>query len=1769
MMKTLTKLFTLLAFLTLFTTTGTASHLTGGDFAWQCTGPNTFLVTLNLFRDCSGINAPANANVNFTSTCGGNFNVTFPLINPGGTQVSQLCPSQLPQSTCNGGLLTGNQIYTYQATVVLAPPCPTGSWTMSYSSCCRPGGIINVNGSPGLYISAWMNYAVDSCNNSPAFVNSASQYPLQYVCAGTGFNYNFGVSEPDGDSLRYSLIAARSSATATVPYATGYSATIPIPGINLNPASGQISFNVPLTNGTYVVSVQVDEYRRCTGEHLSTIHRDIQFVVVAPGTSSCVAPQDTNGITTGNFSGTASLIDSNSIEMCVGQDFTATIDFFDLDTGQIVTLSSNITSVLPGATMTTTGTNPVSATISWTATTGSAAYSVFTITAVDNSCPTPRIATYDYDITVLEGVFAGQDLTICGPQQAFLNASGGASFNWSVISGDPINIGVNFGCDTCAVTWAKPLVTTVYQVIGFSTGSNQGLCNVNLLTCNSLDTITVNVVPDFTLSSGPDTSLCASDSIQMFTNTSPGVYSYAWNNGLTLSDSTSSDPKSAPTVTTQYTVTVTSSAGCVKTSQNTITVTPPFPPIVTASANDTVLCGSDTTSLTVLLGAIIPSSCGASTTPCVGPNTVATVGSGTFSNFGTTYPAPYAGNRPSARHQILYRAADLNNQGIFGGKITSLAFNISQINGTMTSFQDYTIKMGCTSLSQLQFGAWQGGLVQVFDPKTVNVAAGWNNHQFDQAYDWDGVTNIIVEVCFKNNSSSLNHSSPYHSPGYVCVVYYQTFSTFINACTTTTTTGVSGDRPNIQFNYCADPDPGAFTYAWTPNDSTISDTSIRNPVVTPPPGVTSYTVVLRDTFGTVCSDTSTVEILVPALTTSNDTSVCPTSLQLSAAVDTSSCPGGGSWQWSNANLLDFDTIPNPTALVNQTTMFYVTYTDSCGCVLDDSVLVTVEQIAPLQLTTTPPSCGLNNGAVTIFTTGGFPPYQYSIDSGATWQNSPTFNGLSIGYYSFIVQDSLGCTSQFASDTLLNPGAPTIDSINTADLSCFAANDGQIDIFATGGTAPLTYSIDSGATFLTIGSIPNLPGGTYNIIVQDAAGCVTFPAITVTLNEFALLAFDSVLTTNLNCNNDNSGTIALFSSGGAGSNPLFSIDNGANFQLGNNFTGLSAGTYTVVVQDSNTCQANQTVTLTEPSLITNQITVVDDSCYQSCTGSAASLPAGDNPPFTYAWSGSSSVTSSANNLCAGLYTITVTDNNGCTQETNFNVGQPTPLAFDSVITQNVTCFGYGNGSVSLYVNGGTPPYSYSIDNGTTFSSTNAFNNLTPGVYDIVVRDAHGCEITTTVTITEPSQVVVNPTFTSTTICVTNCVNISAPASGGSGAPYTYHWSITGGGGGFLGNNMTHNVCPTQNTTYEVYAEDANGCLSTVSLITVNLHDTLTVVTSNDTNVCPGSSANLLASGAGGDGIGFSYSWFPQTDLSNPNIGNPVATPSQTTTYTVTINDFCGSPAITEQVTVTVNPLPVVDFISDLDEGCEPLGVQFINQSTLAAECFWDFGDGRSSNDCNQYHDFDDDGTYDVTLIVTSADGCQSKMVKDDFITVHANPTPRFEVTPNPTTLLNTKVQFIDKSQGDINSWYWNFAGIGESTSRNPQFEFSGTDSGSYNVQLDVTTVHGCKGTTDLIVRVGAEYLIWVPRAFTPNGDNDNDFFGPVGVGIQANDFQMLVYDRWGHLIFESNNPANQWDGNYSDGSGPVPPGAYVWKITTSDFTLDQTSHEYTGFVTVIR
>ncbi|UTW67999.1 gliding motility-associated C-terminal domain-containing protein [bacterium SCSIO 12643] len=826
-----------------------ASHISGLDFNYQCIGQDSFLVTLNIFRDCSGIPAPNNVTINFTSTCGGNINQLFNKINgPNGTEVSQLCPTSINNSTCNGGTLPGMQQHIYQGIVVLAPPCNT--WTMSWSTCNR-NTTVNLVGAPCSYISATLNSGVDTCNNSPMF----NAQPIPYVCINQVVNYNFAVTEPDGDSIVYSFVNPLSAANTPVNFAAGYTFNQPIPGITLNSTTGQLTFT-PTILGNFVIAVQVCEYEYGTGILKACVTRDIQFVVISCSNQQPLAPP--GGIS--NFQGTGLQVGPDSVEVCVGNWFSFDLVFTDPDAADTVSLFSNIATVLPGATVTTTPGNPATISVSWIAQAGSAPFNTFTVTGVDDACPTPGLVTASYNVIVVPSTYAGPDLTICqGTQWAQMGAVGGTVFTWSVLSGSPIDTvpsspGYNATCQTCQFPSFSPNVTTTYIVTSNLSG-----------TCVNVDTVVVNVAPNFNLTMPNDTLICSVDDypLQISTDQPSFSYTYKWSPSSSLDYDTVMVPLANPSDPTNYTVTVTSAGGCKKTGSVFIDLSPPFPNNMQVTG-DTVLCVGQTTQLGIDYGPIPAGNCGPTTQGCLGVVQNGDIGTGTATNTGNTFPSIYGGSRWGAKHQIIYQPADLISMGLAaGGMLNSIAFFVNTV-GTPTVYDNFEIKMGCTSEMDLSNGWISPGNMTVVVPANLyTVVAGWNVHNFNTAYKWDGTSSLVFEICFNNVGNAANGNSimPYTPTGYQSVIYQSANNQSV--CQTYSSVGTFGgatltnQRPNTRFNFCAGVDPAALTYSWSPAAG-LSSTNIPDPIAGPPNSIT-YQVVVSDTFGG-CADTLTHHI---------------------------------------------------------------------------------------------------------------------------------------------------------------------------------------------------------------------------------------------------------------------------------------------------------------------------------------------------------------------------------------------------------------------------------------------------------------------------------------------------------------------------------------------------------------------------------------------------------------------------------------------------------------------------------------------------------------------------------------------------------------------------------------------------------------------------------------------------------------------------------------------------------------------------------------------
>ncbi len=464
-----------------------------------------------------------------------------------------------------------------------------------------------------------------------------------------------------------------------------------------------------------------------------------------------------------------------------------------------------------------------------------------------------------------------------------------------------------------------------------------------------------------------------------------------------------------------------------------------------------------------------------------------------------------------------------------------------------------------------------------------------------------------------------------------------------------------------------------------------------------------------------------------------------------------------------------------------------------SCEVTHNVAINVTSpISPTLVSVTPTiaSCGVHNGSITIAATGGIAPLQYSIN-GISWQASNVFNGLQAGSYNVFVRNSTG-SCRVASNNLVvvsqttgpNTSAVTINHVT----NCTTPN-GSLTITASGGTAPYQYSIDGGVNFQASNTFAGLAAGTYNIVVRNADG--TCPSIVTPITIIAPVTPVIVSTTATNpsdCNNG--GTISVAANG---ANLEYSI-NGTTWQASNVFTNVAPGTYTVQARNAanTTCAATSptqvTIAAPAPPVVSNVISTGPASCgFSNGTITITSTP---STGVQYSldnihWQNNGSFT----NLAAGTYNIRIRFGTGyCNTTYNLN---PLTLAAQNgpqvAATQaiNPTDCNLNNGSVTIYMSGGTAPYQYSKDNGVTYQYSNVFANLAAGTYAILIKDASGvCQTNTTATLTAPTA---PATPTAVATAATSCtlpsgsINVTAP----TGASYEYS----------INNGVTWQASPT--------------------------------------------------------------------------------------------------------------------------------------------------------------------------------------------------------------------------------------------------------------------------------------------------------------------------------------------------------------------------------------
>ncbi len=585
------------------------------------------------------------------------------------------------------------------------------------------------------------------------------------------------------------------------------------------------------------------------------------------------------------------------------------------------------------------------------------------------------------------------------------------------------------------------------------------------------------------------------------------------------------------------------------------------------------------------------------------------------------------------------------------------------------------------------------------------------------------------------------------------------------------------------------------------------------------------------------------------------------------------------------------------------------------------------------------TCGGNDGAINIDIQGAQAAYTVSWSNGATTED---LTNIPAGTYTVTVTDGNGCQSV---ETFLvnNIGSLAISS-TTTPTSCFGGSNGAVDITATGGQTPYTFTWDSGQT---TEDLTGITAGTYTVTMQDQQGCIISESITVNSATEIIISANSI--SNELCNTDN-GVIDVNVTGGTGSYG-YQWSNGQGTEDLNN---LTAGTYTLDVVDGNGCTASNSFS------IVNDVSNCSAFCYialqenainnEDCGSGNGSIDINvlnAVAPVTYSWS-NGGTTEDISNLSAGTYTVTVTDANNCSVSESYQVSNNTGnLVISDATISNENCGG-ANGGINITVTGGALPYTYSWSNNSTNED---LTNVSAGNYTVSVTDGNGCNVSNSYTINNNTGTLSATGTVSPELCTSSNGAINQSVSGGNGV-LTYTWDS---------GQTTQDISGLSAGTYTCSITDETGCSLVVSYTVTQTSGNISVVGSNITHETCGNGQGAINITTTGNNLTFAWSNGATTeDISGLSAGN----------YTCTITDNSGCSFTTETYSV-INSAGSLNVSTQLvtDEVCNSSnGAININVSGGSQPYSFLWSNGATNEDLSNLSA----GTYDIT--VTDDNGC---------------------------------------------------------------------------------------------------------------------------------------------------------------------------------------------------
>ncbi len=617
--------------------------------------------------------------------------------------------------------------------------------------------------------------------------------------------------------------------------------------------------------------------------------------------------------------------------------------------------------------------------------------------------------------------------------------------------------------------------------------------------------------------------------------------------------------------------------------------------------------------------------------------------------------------------------------------------------------------------------------------------------------------------------------------------------------------------------------------------------------------------------------------------------------------------------------------------------------------------------------------------------------------------------------------------------------------------------------------------------------------------------------------------------------------------------------------------VAPGTYTVTVTSSpgpNGATVNPT---------TATVTVGNQNATFSATTTPASCPGGNDGTATanfnaggapgvtatYQWSDlNAQTTQTATGLTQSNYVCNISLSNGCSGIAIAIVGA-NQVNYSSSSTL-VSCPGGNDGTAIATMTPAVGNLSYTW-NDPSGQTTQQATNLAAGTYTCQINSSVGCTGTQTVTVSEIPGMIANFTTISDVTCNSgNDGNLTVSVSQGT-TPYTYAWD---------NSSSTINIADDLFAgTHTVTITDGLGCVITNTEILGEPDSLKITFLTPDTQICSEDDLLLEVIGSGGSSP-YIYNWYENGTLIGSGATITVDPVDSGTNYCVELSEQCGSPVDNKCMTITF-PTPIVPHMTpNKIEDCVVGEFEFWNTSQNASEIattYIEFGDFSSSIEQGSdsvYHEYELVGTYSMNLVTTSIYGCVYEASLPDIVNVVPNPTAQFFFSDNPASVFETTVQAFDKSTADVVSWEWNAPGAmpAQSSFQNPTFVYPENVEGEFPVQLIVTSNYGCTDTLEQILGIVDELLLFAPNTFTPDGDEFNQTWKIKIKSLDFGDFNVQIFNRWGDMVWESNDPNIGWDGTYNNLVAPS--GTYTWKATLTGVKAEDKS-VYTGNINLLR